>query len=91
VPFTARQLGKVPVDDDASHGSVYDVELPYRRLGRCRMSATVGVEVGSGLEQVAAALSIYETRNGRGATAAQLLGAGVDLSSQDSPAKSAPA
>ena len=49
------------------------------------MSATVGVDVGSGLEQVAAALSIYETRNGRAATAAQLLGAGVDLTSQDGP------
>ena len=59
--------------------AVYDVESPYRRLGRCRMSATVGVDVGSGLEQVAAALSIYETRNGRAATAAQLLGSAVDL------------
>jgi hypothetical protein len=50
------------------------------------MSATVGVDVGSGVEQVAAALSAYETRNGRAATAAQLLGAGVDLTSQDGPA-----
>jgi hypothetical protein len=91
VPFTARQLGEVPAYDDASHDSVYDVELPYRRLGRCRMSATVGVDVGTGLEQVAAALSIYETRNGRAATAAQLLGAGVDLSSHDGPAKTTPA
>jgi hypothetical protein len=91
VPFTARQLGEVPVHADGLDGSVYDVELPYRRLGRCRMSATVGVHVGSGLEQVAAALSIYETRNGRAATAAQLLGAGVDLSSQDGPAKTTPA
>jgi hypothetical protein len=91
VPFTARQLGEVPAYDDASHDSVYDVELPYRRLGRCRMSATVGVDVGTGLKQVAAALSIYETRNGRAATAAQLLGAGVDLSSHDGPAKTTPA
>ena len=91
MPFTARQLGEIPVYDDASHVSVYDVELPYRRLGRCRMSATVGVDVGSGLEQVAAALSIYETRNGRAATADQLLGAGVDLSSQDGPGKATPA
>ena len=91
MPFTARQLGEVPVYDDASRESLYDVELPYRRLGRCRMSATVGVDIGSGLEHVAAALSIYETRNGRAATAAQLLGAGVDLTSQDGPAKATPA
>ena len=88
MPFTARQLGEIPVHADGSHGSVYDVELPYRRLGRCRVSEGVGVDVGTRLEQVAAALSIYETRNGRAATAAQLLGAGVDLSSQDGPAKS---
>jgi hypothetical protein len=87
VPFTARQLGEVPAYDDASHESVYDVELPYRRLGRCRMSETVGVDIGTRLEQVAAALSIYETRNGRAATASRLLGAGVDLGSQDRPAK----
>jgi hypothetical protein len=49
------------------------------------------VDVGTRLEQVAAALSIYETRNGRAATASQLLGTGVDLSSQDSPAKTAAA
>ena len=52
-----------------------------------RFSEAVGVDVGSGLEKVAAALSIYETRNGRAATASQLLGAGVDLSSQDGPEK----
>ena len=91
MPFTARQLGEVPAYDDASHESIYDVELPYGRLGRCRMSEAVGVDVGTRLEQVAAALSIYETRNGRAATAAQLLGVGVDLSSQDGPAKTAPA
>ena len=91
MPFTARQLGEVPAYDDASHESVYDVELPYRRLGRCRMSETVGVDIGTRLDQVAAALSIYETRNGRAATAALLLGAGVDLSSQDGPATTTPA
>ena len=91
MPFTARQLGEVPAYDDASRESVYDVELPYRRLGRCRMSAPVGMDVGSSLKQVAAALSIYETRNGRAATASQLLGAGVDLTAQDGPAKPAPA
>lgn len=83
MPFTARQLGEVPVQADGSHGRVYDVELPYRRLGRCRMSETVGVELGTRLDQVAAALSIYESRNGRAATASQLLGAGVDLGPQD--------
>ena len=88
MPFTARQLGEVPAYDDASHESVYDVELPYRRLGRCRMSETVGVDIGTRLDQVAAALSVYETRNGRAATAALLLGAGVDLSSQDGPERS---
>ena len=69
------------------HGRVYDVELPYHRLGRCRMSETIGVEVGTRLEQVAAALSVYEARNGRAATAARLLGAGVDLGRHDGPAK----
>lgn len=87
MPFTASQLGEVHVPDDGPRGSVYDVELPYRRLGRCRMSESVGVDVGTGLKQVAAALSAYETRNGRAATASQLLGAGVDLSAQDAPAK----
>jgi hypothetical protein len=91
VPFTARQLDEVPNGADGSHGRVYDVELPYRRLGRCRVAETVGVDVGIGLDQVAAALSIYETRNGRAATASQLLGAGVDLGSQDGPAKTAAA
>jgi len=76
---------------DGSNGRVYDVELPYRRLGRCRMAETVGLDVGTRLDQVAAALSIYETRNGRAATASQLLGAGVDLGSQDGPAKTAAA
>ena len=90
MPFTARQLGEVPAYDDASHESVYDVELPYRRLGRCRMSETVGVDIGTRLDQVAAALSVYETRNGGAATAALLLGAGVDLSSQDGPGKITP-
>jgi hypothetical protein len=87
VPFTARQLGEVPGQGDGSDGRVYDVELPYHRLGRCRLSETVGVAVGTRLEQVAAALSVYEARNGRSATAAHLLGAGVDLGPQDGPAK----
>jgi hypothetical protein len=87
VPFTARQLGEVPRQADGLHGRVYDVDLPYGRLGRCRMSETTGVEVGTRLEAVAAALSIYEARNGRAATASQLLGGGVDLGPQDGPTK----
>jgi hypothetical protein len=88
VPFTARQLDEV-VQADGVPGRVYDVELPYRRLGRCRMSETVGVEVAARLDQVAAALSIYETRHGRAETASQLLGAGVDLVLQDGRAETA--
>jgi hypothetical protein len=42
---------------------------------------------GADGRRTAATLSIYETRNGRAATASQLLGAGVDLSCQDGPAK----
>ena len=87
MPFTARHLDEVSVQTDGAPGRVYDVELPYRRLGRCRMSETVGVDVETRLDEVAAALSIYETRNGRAETASQLLGAGVDLSPQDDPAK----
>lgn len=84
MPFTASQLGEVPArDGGVTAGRIYDVELPYRRLGRCRMSDAVGAEVGIGLTDVAAALSIYETRHGRAATASQLLGAGVDLGSTD--------
>jgi hypothetical protein len=86
VPFTARQLDEVPVQADGAPGRVYDVELPYRRIGRCRMSETVGAEVGTRLDQVAAALSIYEARNGRAQTASELLGAGVNLGPQDGPA-----
>jgi hypothetical protein len=59
--------------------SAYDVDLPYRRLGRCRTSEPVAVALGTRLDQVAAALSTYETRNGRAATESQLPGSGVDL------------
>jgi hypothetical protein len=89
VPFTARNLDEVPVQADGAPGRVYDVELPYRRIGRCRMSETVGAEVGTRLDQVAAALSIYEARNGRAQTASELLGAGVNLGEQDGPARAA--
>ncbi len=86
MPFTARQLGEVPGQANGVDGHVYDVELPYRRLGRCRVSATVGADVGTRLEEVAAALSTYEARNGRAETASRLLGVGVDLGAQDGPA-----
>jgi len=89
VPFTARQLCELPAQAERLQGRVYDVELPYRRLGRCRMSETVGVEVGTRLEEVAAALSSYEARHGRAETASRLLGVGVDLGPQDAPAKAA--
>jgi hypothetical protein len=89
MPFTASQLGEVPARDDGAQERVYDVELPYRRLGRCRMSEPVAVALGTRPDQVAAALSIYEERNGRAATASQLLGAGVDLAAQDGPAPKA--
>jgi hypothetical protein len=83
VPFTASQLGEVSAQGGGVNGRVYDVELPYRRLGRCRMSEAVGAQVGIGLADVAEALSVYETRHGRAATASQLLGAGVDLGSPE--------
>jgi hypothetical protein len=86
MPFTASQLGEVPARDDGAEARVYDVELPYRRLGRCRMSDTVATALGTRLDQVAAALTIYEERTGRAATASQLLGTGVDLEAQDAPA-----
>jgi hypothetical protein len=86
VPFTARQMGEVPAPADGAHERAYDVALPYRRLGRCRMSEPVAVALGTRLDQVAAALSTYEARNGRAATESRLLGAGVDLGAQDAPA-----
>jgi hypothetical protein len=46
----------------------------------------VGVDVGPAWNR-SRPRSIYETRHGRAATASQLLGTGVDLSSQDGPAK----
>jgi hypothetical protein len=89
MPFTASQLGEVPARDDGAQAHVYDVELPYRRLGRCRMSDVVATALGTRLDQVAAALTSYEERTGRAATASQLLGAGVDLETQDAPATKA--
>ena len=84
--FTARQVGEVPAPADGAHERAYDVDLPYRRLGRCRMSEPVAVALGTRLDQVAAALSTYEVRNGKGCDRSQLLGSGVDLGAQDAPA-----
>ena len=53
------------------------------------MSGPVADALGTRLDQVAAALSMYEERNGRAATASQLLGDGVDLEAQDGPATKA--
>src|ERR671914_739351 len=85
MPFTARHLDKVQVQADGPHGRVYDVELPYRRLGRCRMSDAVATVIGTQRTQVALALSTYEARNGKHATASELLGRGVDPGLEDAP------
>ena len=84
MPFTARHLDEVQVQADGPHGRVYDVELPYRRLGRCRDA--VAAVIGTQGAQVALALSTYEARNGKHATASELLGRGVDLGLEDGPA-----
>lgn len=85
MPFTARHVDEVHAAADGRRGRVYDVELPYRRLGRCRMSETVAAVIGTGHADVARALSIYEARNGKHGTATALLGPGVDLESRDAP------
>jgi hypothetical protein len=79
-------MGEVPTRAGGARERAYDVDLPYRRLGRCRMSKPVAVALGTRLDQVAAALSTYEARNRRVATESQLLVAGVDLGAQDGPA-----
>ena len=89
MPYKASQLGEVPGRDEAAEDRVYDVELPYRRLGRCRMTGPVADALGTRPDQVAAALSSYEERVGRSVTASQLLGAGVDLEARDGPATKA--
>jgi hypothetical protein len=86
MPFTARHIDEVPRPVADPRGRVYDVELPYRRLGRCRMSDPVAAVIGTGREEVALALSIYEARNGQHSTSTELLGAGVDLGLDDAPA-----
>jgi hypothetical protein len=83
MPFTARHIDEV---HQAADGRLYDVELPYRRLGRCRMSDTVAGVIGTGSADVALALSRYEERKGKNGTASELLGPGVDLGVGDGPA-----
>jgi hypothetical protein len=43
--------------------------------------------IGTQGTQVALALSTYEARNGKHATASELLGRGVDLGLEDAPAR----
>jgi hypothetical protein len=84
MPFTARHLDLVQVIADGQ-GHLYDVELPYRRLGRCRLSDAAAATIGTHSEQVALALSVYEARKGKHVTASELLGPGVDLGMEDVP------
>jgi len=83
MPFTARHVDEVHGVADGPRERVYDVELPYRRLGRCRVSEAVAAVIGTGHADVAFALSAYEARNGKHATATALLGPGVDLQPRD--------
>jgi hypothetical protein len=85
MPFTARHLDAVPVIADGHQGRLYDVELPYRRLGRCRLSDAAAAVIGTHCAQVALALSNYEARKGKHVTASELLGPGVDLGIEDVP------
>jgi hypothetical protein len=84
--FTASQLDAIQPPADGAQGRLYDVELPYRRLGRCRMSDAVAIVIGTHCAEVALALSSYEARKGKHATASELLGPGVDLGAEDAPA-----
>jgi hypothetical protein len=86
MPFTARHIDEVRQSADGPRGRVYDVELPYRRLGRCRMSDAVAAVIGTERADIAVALSIYEARIGKHGTATELLGPGVDLEIGDAPA-----
>lgn len=86
MPFTARHVDEVRQAADGPHGRVYDVELPHRRLGRCRMSGPVAAVIGTQPAEVALALSTYEARNGKHGTTSALLGPGVDLGVGDAPA-----
>jgi hypothetical protein len=84
MPFTASHIDEV--NQPADGPRVYDVQLPYRRLGRCRVSDAVAAVIGTERAEVALALSVYEARNGKHGTATELLGPGVDLGVGDAPA-----
>jgi hypothetical protein len=86
MPFTASAVEEVQARTDGPGRHDYDVELAYRRLGRCRMSDVVAATIGTGRAEVALALSSYEARNGRQRTSSELLGPGVDLCAEDAPA-----
>ena len=86
MPLTARHLDEAQAVADGQQGRLYDVERPYRRLGRCRLSVAAAAVIGTHRAQVALALSIYEARNGKHVTASELLGPGVDLGLADAPA-----
>ncbi|MGH2945920.1 MAG: hypothetical protein ACRDPC_06605 [Solirubrobacteraceae bacterium] len=86
MPFAGSGIEEITVGGGGPAGRTYDVQLPYRRLGRCRVSAAVGAVIGAGPAQVASALSLYEARIGRDATASELLGPGVDLGVEDASA-----
>ena len=83
MPFTASHIEEVHRAAGDPRERVYDVELPYRRLGRCRMSEAVAAVIGTEHADVALALSVYEARHGKHGTASALLGPGVDLESRD--------
>ena len=85
MPFTASQIDEVQQAADGPR--IYDVEMPYRRLGRCRMSDAVAAVIGTAGADVAIALSSYEERNGKHGTASELLGPGVNLGMEDAPAR----
>jgi hypothetical protein len=85
MPFTASQIDEVQRTADGPRGRVYDVEMPYRRLGRCRVSDAVAAVIGTEHADVAVALSSYEERNGKHGTASELLGSGVNLGVKDAP------
>jgi hypothetical protein len=91
MPFNASHLDEVPGLTDGRAQRLYDVELPYRRLGRCRTSDAVAAVLGTEAADVAVALSTYEARNGRQRTAAELLGPGVDLGAEDAAVVAYPA
>jgi len=74
MPFTARHLDEVQVVANGQQGRLYDVELPYRRLGRCRLSNAAAAVIGTEHAQVALALSTYEARNGKHVPTSELLG-----------------